>query len=63
MSRNALLSGIGGEKNILGTSLVVQWLLGLCASTSGSLGLISDQGTKIPHTTRSMVKKKKHTHL
>ena len=33
MSCNASLSGIRGGKNTLGTSLVVHWLLGLCAST------------------------------
>ena len=35
-------------KNILGTSLVVQWL-GLRASTAGGTGLIPGQGTKILH--------------
>ena len=34
----------------LGTSLVVQWL-GLHASTTGSLGLIANWGTKILYVT------------
>ena len=32
----------------VGTSLVVQWLR-LCAPNAGGPGLISGQGTKIPH--------------
>ena len=42
----------------LGHSLVVQWL-GLCASTSGTLGLIPALGTKTPQATQVGQKKKK----
>ena len=35
-------------KNILGTSLAVQWLR-LHTSDAGGMGLISSAGTKIPH--------------
>ena len=41
-----------------GTSLVVQWLR-LCSSTSGGLGSIPGQGTKIWHATWRGQKKKK----
>ena len=34
-----------------GTSLVVQWLR-FCASTAGSIGLVSGWGTKILHGAR-----------
>ena len=40
------------------TSLVVQWLR-LCSSTSGGLGSIPGQGTKISHATWHGQKKKK----
>ena len=40
------------------TSLVVQWLR-LCASTTGGLGSIPGQGTKILHATSCNQKKKK----
>jgi hypothetical protein len=36
---------------VLGTSLVVQWLI-LCASTEWGMGSIPGQGTKIPHAVR-----------
>ena len=36
------------------TSLVVQWLR-LPVSTAGAMGLIADQGTKIPHAQFSSV--------
>ena len=36
-----------------GTFLVVQWLR-LCASTTRDMGLISSQGTKIPHAISSV---------
>ena len=36
------------------TSLVVQWLR-LPVSTAGAMGLIADQGTKIPHAQCSSV--------
>ena len=39
-----------------GTSLVVQWLR-LCAPYAGGMGLIPDQGTKIPHGTAKKKKK------
>ena len=39
---------------------MVQWL-GLRASTAGGVGLISDQGTKIPHAMQRGQKKKKLT--
>ena len=38
------------QKEILGNSLVVQWL-GLHASTAGAPGSIPGQGTKIPQAT------------
>ena len=41
-----------------GTSLVVQWLR-LCSSTSGGLGSIPGEGTKISHATWHGQKKKK----
>ena len=40
------------------TSLVVQWLR-LCSSTSGGLGSIPGQGTKISHATWHGQKKKR----
>ena len=42
---------------LMGTSLAVQWLR-LCASTAGATGLILGRGTKIPHATRCVAKKK-----
>ena len=38
-------------------SLVLQWL-GLYASTSGTVGSVPSQGTKIPHAKQSQKKKK-----
>ena len=42
----------------LRTSLAVQWLR-LCASSTGDVGLISGQGTKMPHAGWYSKKKKK----
>ena len=43
----------------LRTSLVVQWLR-LCASNTGDVGLISGQGTKMPHAGWYSKKKNKN---
>ena len=43
---------------MFGTSLAVQWLR-LRTSTAGGAGLISGQGTKIPHAAWRGQKKKK----
>ena len=40
-----------------GTALAVQWLR-LRACNAGSMGLIPGQGTKVPHASRSVAKKK-----
>ena len=44
---------------LVGTSLMVHWLR-ICASTSGSTGLILGQGTKIPHAMELGKRKKNH---
>ena len=45
-----------------GTSLAVQWVR-LHASTSGGMGSIPAQGTKIPHATPHNQKKKKKSRV
>ena len=46
------------KKGAVGNSLAVQWLR-LHASTTGGMGLIPGQGTKILHATQCGQKKKK----
>ena len=49
----------------LGTSLAVQWLR-FCAPTAGGAGLITGEGTKIPHAawhSQKKEKEKKEIHL
>ena len=46
-----------GKKKCAGTSLVIQWLR-LTPYTAGVAGLIPGQGTKIPHATWCVKKKK-----
>ena len=47
----AAIHGVAKSRTWLSdwTELVVQWLLRLCASTAGDIGLIPGRGTKIPH--------------
>ena len=52
------LNEIVSLKEILGTSLAVQWL-GLRALTAEGLGSIPGRGTKIPQATQGSQKKKK----
>ena len=50
-SKETFFLGGGGQKDMNGTSLVVQWLR-LHASNAGGVGLIPGLGTKSPHAAR-----------
>ena len=55
---NCFISASWNVKLKVGISLVIQWLR-FCTSTSGGVGSIPGQGTKIPHTEWCGQKKKK----